>query len=636
MAATPIVASAPASLYVGDLHPDVSDGQLFEVFSEFKSLTSVRICRDSSTGKSLCYGYVNFTSPQDATRALEVKNHSKLKGKMIRVMWSHRDPEARKNGIANVFVKNLAEPIDNAGLHELFQNFGKILSSKVVTFEDGKSKGYGFIQFESEDSANAAIEKLNGSTVRDKQIYVGKFVKKSERFLPGPDSKFTNLFMKNLDPEITEELLQETFAPFGKIVNMAIAKDRNGVSKGFGFVNYDNPDDAKRAMETMHGSRLGSKIIYVARAQKKAEREKILHHQFQEKRKEQILKYKGSNIYVKNIGDDVSDEELRDHFSSCGTITSAKVMRDDKGISKGFGFVCFSTPEEANKAVNNFHGCKFHRKPLYVAIAQRKEDRLARLKVQYAQGIAGLAGPSTAVIHGGYPPYYYAATGVVSQLPPPTGLLYQPLGFRPGWRPNGFEPPTRPVQQTLVSVVSNSPIRPRRQNRSRINGQAISQGIAHLGTFMPQAQQLSHSMASSKESTTQQRIGQTRNMASGRQRDMEKGSGVPSCCPNSTVGIQGSKMLHCMLAAATPEQQRQLLGEHIYPLIQKLRPRLASKITGMLLEMEIRELLLLLESPRFLLAKVEEAVQVLEDSKTKESGQDALHPGYFSAEVAVN
>lgn len=59
---------------------------------------------------------------------------------------------------------------------------------------------------------------------------------------------------------------------------------------------------------------------------------------------------------MKNINDTVSDEGLRSHFCACGTITSAKVMRDDKGISKGFGFVCFSTPEEANKAVNTFHG----------------------------------------------------------------------------------------------------------------------------------------------------------------------------------------------------------------------------------------------------------------------------------------
>ncbi len=59
---------------------------------------------------------------------------------------------------------------------------------------------------------------------------------------------------------------------------------------------------------------------------------------------------------MKNIDDDVTEEELREHFSQCGSITSAKLMRDDKGISRGFGFVCYSNPEEAIKAVNTFHG----------------------------------------------------------------------------------------------------------------------------------------------------------------------------------------------------------------------------------------------------------------------------------------
>ena len=66
------VAASPASLYVGDFHPDISDGQLFDAFSEFKSLASVRVCRDSSTGRSLSYGYVNFISPQDGASNLLV------------------------------------------------------------------------------------------------------------------------------------------------------------------------------------------------------------------------------------------------------------------------------------------------------------------------------------------------------------------------------------------------------------------------------------------------------------------------------------------------------------------------------------------------------------------------------------
>ncbi|GKE96566.1 polyadenylate-binding protein 7, partial [Tanacetum coccineum] len=97
------------------------------------------------------------------TRGTEDKNNTMLCGKMIRVTKANRDPDVRKSGIGNVFVKNLNESMDNIQLKKLFQNFGNILSCKVLTFEDGKSKGYGFVHFDTEESSNAAIENLNGT-----------------------------------------------------------------------------------------------------------------------------------------------------------------------------------------------------------------------------------------------------------------------------------------------------------------------------------------------------------------------------------------------------------------------------------------------------------------------------------------
>ena len=69
--------------------------------------------------------------------------------------------------------------------------------------------------------------------------------------------------------------------------------------------------------------------------------------------------------------------------SPYGNITSAKVMRDENG-SKGFGFVCFTSPEDAQKAIGELVGKPLFSKPLYVALAQRKEIRVAQLQTQYS------------------------------------------------------------------------------------------------------------------------------------------------------------------------------------------------------------------------------------------------------------
>merc|ERR1719350_2587831 len=77
----------------------------------------------------------------------------------------------------------------------------------------------------------------------------------------------------------------------------------------------------------------------------------------------------------------------------------------------------------------------------------------------------------------------------------------------------------------------------------------------------------------------------------------------------------GGPLSAAALAAAPPSVQKQMLGEKLYPLISKFQPELAGKITGMMLEMDNSELLMLLESDQQLTSKVDEALRVLERHK---------------------
>ena len=91
------------------------------------------------------------------------------------------------------------------------------------------------------------------------------------------------------------------------------------------------------------------------------------------------------------------------------------------------------------------------------------------------------------------------------------------------------------------------------------------------------------------------------------------------------ANVPGEDPLTIMeLSAADPKQQKQMLGERLYPLIQNINFNLAGKITGMLLEIDNPELLHMLESPESLQAKVDEALLVLHSHMEKQQQQQQL------------
>ncbi|KAJ3042816.1 Protein phosphatase PP2A regulatory subunit B [Rhizophlyctis rosea] len=281
------------------------------------------------------------------------------------------EPSLRKSGHSNIFIKNLDPAIDNKALHDTFSAFGNIVSCKVAT-ENDISKGYGFVRYETAEAAEEAIKHVNGVLLNDPSltaltinIYVGLHFPTHGRSIP------TTLSVKNLVESMTDDGLRALFEPYGEVTSAVVSKDEDGKSRGFGFVNYADHEAATKAVDELHGKDMSGKALYVARNRSKIEREEELRRQYEKIREEKLNKDHGVNLYVKNLDDAIDDEKLRQEFSVHGTITSAKVMKDEKTeTSKGFGFVCFSSPEEATNAVTEMNGRMLGSKNISVALAK--------------------------------------------------------------------------------------------------------------------------------------------------------------------------------------------------------------------------------------------------------------------------
>ncbi|XP_042433153.1 polyadenylate-binding protein 2-like isoform X1 [Zingiber officinale] len=616
------------SLYVGDLDLGVTDAHLYDVFSQIGPVVSVRVCRDINSRRSLGYAYVNFSDPADAARAIEVLNFSLLNGKAIRIMYSNRDPSVRRSGAANIFIKNLDKSIDNKALYDTFSVFGNILSCKIALDASGHSKGYGFVQFEEEEAALNAIEKLNGMLMNDKKVFVGPFVRKQERESAATNVKFNNVFIKNLSDSVTDDALQEVFGEFGKITSCIVMREGDGKSKCFGFVNFENPDDAAKAVQELNGKKFDDKEWYVGKAQKKSEREQELKERFELSKQEAGEKFQGVNLYLKNLDDSIGDDSLRELFSGFGTITSCKVMRDKDGMSKGSGFVAFQSPEDASRAVSEMNGKMVGSKPLYVALAQRKEDRKARLQAHFSQ-IRPV--PTQASVAPRVPLYPHGAPGLGQPLfygQPPPALVPQPgFGFQQHLVP-GMRPGAAPFPNFFMPMIQPG------QQVQRPGGRRGASGPIHQNQQqpMPMVQQQMFS-----------RGGRPYRYPAGRNvPDVSGFAGGLFPYDMGGMSVRDAGISHAIpigelttaLANATPEQQRTLLGESLYPLVDQLEHEYSAKVTGMLLEMDQTEVLHLLESPEALSAKVAEAMEVLKS--VAQHQQQAVSPADHLAALSLN
>ena len=645
---------------------------------------------------------------QDAERALDTMNFTDIKARPCRIMWSQRDPSLRKSGVGNIFVKNLPPSVDNKGLFDTFSVFGNILSCKVATDDSGNSKGYGYVHYETAEAAQDAIQKFNGNSIDDHEVTVGPFVRRQDR---AGQNDWTNLYVKQFPTSWDDDRLRDLFTPLGPVANIVVNKDENGKSRGFGFVNYADHESAERALAALANKTIEDPLaattpapapaegeenaeptsvpptftLYVNRAQKKSERNREIKTRIDALNQERVSKYQGMNLYVKNIDDSISDEAFREFFAAFGTITSARIMRDPVipvaegaipalGTSKGFGFVCYSSPEEATRAVTEMNNKMLKAKPIVVTLHQRKDLRRAHLAQTYAprmmrsntypsgpggmpmpygmgmypQGGPGQPNfPQQRVPYAGGPGQQYSPRGGSPRGMPFTGGRgmggpFYPMpayGMGPGQGqqmmqggvqgPGGFK--RLPNGQPMSGAMQQSAMPQGGPQGFRAGGRGIppggrgAMGMSPTGRGMmmgPQGQmgmvpQMGMQMggrgaAGVKFNSNVRNQGQL-----GQQMNVSPQGGSQS---TSVPGL-GEPLDDQALAAADPQMQKNMIGERLYPLIYVHQPALAGKITGMLLEMDNAELLNLIESPDALVSKIDEALTVLKNHQTNEEQQ---------------
>lgn len=552
------------SLYVGDLPTDLPQPEdaLFNLFTKVGMVVSIKVCRDINSQRSLGYAYVNYQNPADADTAIRTLNFVEIRpGRQIRVMYSQRDPSLRKSGSGNLFVKNLDPSVDTRTLHTTFSTFGSVLSCKIACDDDGKSRGYGFVHFESEESALRAIEAYDGKDFNGRELSVMLFKKKADREKE-EEKVFRVVYVKNLDNNVDEETVRKAL---GNVASLFLSGHPQHKTK-FALATMETHEDAVRVIEGTDTAELQKLVaegtkLYVCRALKK--RDRLAQRSGPQS---SIYQSQGRNVYIKHLEDTVNEVDLRTAFERFGQVTSVAIMRDAQGNARGFGFVCFDNKDAATQAIREMNGKPvFSRRPLYVSQAMHKDMRHRLLEDQRKQMMMH----QRMAPMGSYGAPGFGWGGPMMPFPPRPGP--HGMGGHPGHMP------MHPAFMPMRGPPMRGPPGPGPMGAPRGYGPRPPMP----GAFGPGGMQPRPMMGFNQA--------------------------PPNSMRSGTVGGITSTELSKM----SPEEQKNALGERLYAKIQDINPQQAAKITGMLLEMDTPEILNVLEDRNMLVSKVAEAVAVL-------------------------
>ncbi|KAK9706433.1 hypothetical protein RND81_07G124100 [Saponaria officinalis] len=267
----PTSADEVRTLWIGDLQYWMDESYITNCFSQSGELVSVKIIRNKQTMQSECYGFIEFSTHAGAERVLQTYNGTLMPNaeQNFRLNWaSYGSGEKRADEGAEhtIFVGDLSPDVTDYALQEAFRaHYPSVKGAKVVMDKlTGRAKGYGFVRFSDESEQLRAMTEMNGVMCSGRAMRIGAAASKktnasyqnSQGAQNDSDPTNTTIFVGNLDSNVTDEHLRQTFSQYGELVHVKIP-----VGKQCGFVQFTSRSSAEEALSAMNGAQLGGRNV---------------------------------------------------------------------------------------------------------------------------------------------------------------------------------------------------------------------------------------------------------------------------------------------------------------------------------------------------------------------------------------
>ncbi|CAI7314932.1 BAD_collapsed_G0021860.mRNA.1.CDS.1 [Saccharomyces cerevisiae] len=171
---------------------------------------------------------------------------------------------------ATIFVGRLSWSIDDEWLKKEFEHIGGVIGARVI-YERGtdRSRGYGYVDFENKSYAEKAIQEMQGKEIDGRPINCDMSTSKpagnndrAKKFGDTPSEPSDTLFLGNLSFNADRDAIFELFAKHGEVVSVRIpTHPETEQPKGFGYVQFSNMEDAKKALDALQGEYIDNRPV---------------------------------------------------------------------------------------------------------------------------------------------------------------------------------------------------------------------------------------------------------------------------------------------------------------------------------------------------------------------------------------